>query len=111
MLEEADMEMLLLENLLEKSESNCEWKPQVNKLCFNNFDDEMKYLEGCIGEDESVKDLVSLDGQMELLSSNDKGKYELLQQKESTESLMNEGNNLIGEETVMSYEGEFVRTC
>ena len=27
MLEEADREMLLLENLLEKLESNCEWKP------------------------------------------------------------------------------------
>ena len=26
MLEEDDREMLLLENLLEKSESNCEWK-------------------------------------------------------------------------------------
>ena len=76
--------MLLLENMLEKSESNCEWKSQVNKLCFNSFDEEMKYLEGCIGKDESVKDLISLDGQMELLSSNDKGKDELLQQKEST---------------------------
>ena len=107
-LEEAGREMLLLENLLEKSESNCAWKPQVNKLCFNIFYEEMKYLEGCIGKDESVKDLVSLDGQMELLSSNDKGKYELLQQKESTESLINEGNNIIGEETTMSYEREFV---
>ena len=79
MLEELDREMLLLENLLEKSESNCEWKPQVNKLCFNSFDEEMKYIEGCIGKDESVKDLVSIDGQMELLSSNDKGKDEVLQ--------------------------------
>ena len=61
-LEKADMEMLLLENLLEKSESNCEWKPQVNKLCFNIFDEEMKYLKGCIGKYESVKYLVSLDG-------------------------------------------------
>ena len=42
-LEESNMEMLLLENLLEKSESNCEWKPHVNKLCFNSFDEEMKY--------------------------------------------------------------------
>ena len=81
---------------------------QVNKLCFNSFDEEMKYLKECIGKDESVKDLVSLDGQMELLSSNEKGKDELLQQKESTKSLINEGNNLIGEETVMSYEREFV---
>ena len=108
MLEEADREILLMESMLDKSESNCEWKPQVNKLCFNSFDEEMKYLEGCIGKDESVKDLVSLDGQMELLSSNDKRKNELLQQKESTESLNNEGRNLIGEETVMSYEREFV---
>ena len=45
---------------------------------------------------------------MELLSSNDKREDELLQQKESTESLINEGNNLIREETVMSYEKEFV---
>ena len=52
MLEEADREMLLPENLLEKFESNCEWKPQVNKLCFNSFDEEMKYLEGCIVKDE-----------------------------------------------------------
>ena len=79
MLEDADREMLLLENLLEKYESNCEWKPQVNKPCFNSFYEEMKYLEGCIGKAESVKDLFSLDGQMELLSSNDKGKNELLQ--------------------------------
>ena len=32
-LEEANREILLLENMLQKSESNCEWKPQVNKLC------------------------------------------------------------------------------
>ena len=38
-LEEADREMLLLDNLLEKSESNCEWKPQITKLCFNSFDE------------------------------------------------------------------------
>ena len=63
----------------------------------------MKYLEGCIGKDESVKYLVSLDGQMELLLRNDKGEDELLQQKESIESLLNEGNNLIEEdETIMS---------
>ena len=61
-LEEDDGEILFLENLLEKSESNCEWKPQVNKLCFNSFDEEMKHLEGCIGKDESVKNLVSLYG-------------------------------------------------
>ena len=77
-LEEADRKMLLLENLLEKPESNYEWKPQVNELCFNSVDEEMKYLEECIGKDESVKDLVSLDGQMKLLSRNDKSIYELL---------------------------------
>ena len=107
-LEEADKEILLLENLIKESESNCEWKPQVNKQCFNSFDDEMRYLEGCIGKDKSVKDLISLDGHMELLSSNDKGKDELLQQKDSTEPLINEGSNIIGEDTVMSYEREFV---
>ena len=37
-LEESNMEMLLLENLLEKYESNYEWKPQVNELCFNSVD-------------------------------------------------------------------------
>ena len=108
MLEEADRLMLLLENLLDKYESNFAWKPKVNKLCFNSFYEEMKYLEGCIGKAESVKDLVNLDGQMELLSSNDKGKDELLQQKDSTEPLINEGSNIIGEETFMSYEREFV---
>ena len=43
-LEEADRAMLLLENMLQKYVSNCEWKCQVNKLCFNSFDEEMKYL-------------------------------------------------------------------
>ena len=61
-LPESNKEMLLLENLLEKSESNCEWKPQVNKPCFNSFYEEMKYLDGYIGKDESVKDPVSPDG-------------------------------------------------
>ena len=38
-----------------------------------------------------------------MLSSNDKGEDELLQQKESIESLISEGNNLIEEdETIMS---------
>ena len=105
---ESGREMLLLENLLEKYVSNCEWKPQVNKLCFNNFDEEVMFLEVCINKYESVKYLVHLDEQMELLSSNEKIEDELLQQKESTESLINEGSNLIGEETVMSYEREFV---
>ena len=59
---EADREMLLLENLLDKSNFNCEWKPYVNKLCFNSFDRDMKYLDGYIGKDESVKDPVSPDG-------------------------------------------------
>ena len=52
--------------------------------------------------------IVSLDGHLEVLSSNDKSRDELLQKKESTESLINEGSNLIGEETIMSYEREFV---
>ena len=43
-----------------------------------------------------------------MLSSNDKGRDELLQKKESTVSLINEGINLIVEETAMSYEREFV---
>ena len=59
-------------------------------------------------KEESGKDPVSLDGQLEVLSSNDKGRDELLQKKESTVSLINEGINLIVEETVMSYEREFV---
>ena len=44
----------------------------------------------------------SLDGQLEVLSSNDKGEYELLQQKEPVKSLINEDNNLIGENIVLS---------
>ena len=43
-LEEADNEILLLEILLEKSESDCELESRVNKLCFNSFDEELKYL-------------------------------------------------------------------
>ena len=61
-LQEDEREVLLLENLLEKYESNYEWKPQVDKLCFNNFDEEVMFLEVCIDKDESVKDLVRLDG-------------------------------------------------
>ena len=61
-LEEDEREVLFLENLLEKYESNYEWKPQVDKLCFNNFDDEVMFLEVCIDKDESVKYLVRLDG-------------------------------------------------
>ena len=53
-LEEAKREILLLENLLKEFESNCELEPQVSKLCFNNFDEEMKYLEECIGRDENI---------------------------------------------------------
>ena len=61
-LEEDEREVLLLENVLEKYESNYEWKPQVDKLCFNNFDEEVMFLEVCIDKDESVKYLVRLDG-------------------------------------------------
>ena len=102
-LEEAESEILLLEILLEKFESDCELESRVNKLCFNSFDEELKYLQECIGKYEIVKDSVSLDKQMGMLSSNDKGKYELLQQKGSTQSLINEGIDLIEEdETIMS---------
>ena len=58
MLEEAEREILLLENLLKESESNCELEPQVSKLCFNNFDEEMAYLEDCITRDKNIEDLV-----------------------------------------------------
>ena len=108
MLEEDDREILLLENLLEKSESNCEWKPQVNKLCFNSFDEKMKYLEECIGKDESGKDPVSPDRQMGVFPSNDKFKEKLLQQKGFVKSLINEGNNFIGSEKIMFYMRELV---
>ena len=63
-LKEADKEILLLENLLEKSESNCELEPQVNELCFNSFDEEMRFLEECIGRYAVVKDSISLDRKM-----------------------------------------------
>ena len=73
MLEEVEREILLLENLLKESESNCELEPQVSKLCFNNFDEEMKYLEERISKDESVEDSVRM------LPNSDKGKDNLLQ--------------------------------
>ena len=77
-LEEADREIYLLENLLGKSESNCEVELQVNKLYFNSLEEEMKYLEERLRKDESVKDSVSLDREMELLSSNDEDKEDLV---------------------------------
>lgn len=77
-LEEADMEIYLLENLLKKFKSNCEEELQVNKLYFNSLDGEMKYLEEWIRKDESVKDSVSLDREMELLSSSDGDKEYLV---------------------------------
>ena len=85
-LEEAARKILLLENLLKESESNYELEPQVSKQCFNNFDEEMKYLEECIGKDESVEDSVRV------LSSSSKGKEKLWQQKGLVKSLVNEGS-------------------
>ena len=61
-LEEANRDMLLLENLLEKSYSNWKLEPYVNNLCFNSFDEEMKYLERCIDKYEGVKYFISIDG-------------------------------------------------
>jgi len=107
-LEEADKEILLLENLLRESESSCELESQVNKLCFNSFDEEMKFLEECIGKDAIVKDSVSLDSQMGVFPSNAKDQMELLQQKEFTKSLFNEGNISNGSETIMSHMTELV---
>jgi len=106
-LEEADREVYLLENLLVKSQSNRELEPRVNQLCFNSFDEEMKYLEECIGKDVVVNDSVSLDRLRGVLPSSEKSKDKLLQQKGFVKSLINEGNSLIGEETIMSYEREF----
>jgi hypothetical protein len=60
-LEEDNKEILLLENLLKESESNSELEPQVNELCFNSFDEEMRFLEECIGKDAIDKDSVNLD--------------------------------------------------
>ena len=47
-------------------------------ICFNSFDEEMKYLEECIGKDESGKDSVSTDRKMEVFPRNDKIRDELL---------------------------------
>ena len=58
----------------------------MSKLCFNNFDEEMKYLKEFIGKYESVEDLVRI------LPSSDKGKDKLLQQKRFVKSLINEGS-------------------
>ena len=63
----------------------------------------MKYLEECIGKAESRKDPVSLDRQMGVFPSNHKVKDKLLQQKGFVKSLINEGNNFIGSETIMFY--------
>ena len=103
LLEEADKEILLLENLLDKSESNCELEPQVKELCFNSFYEEMRFLEECIGRYAVVKDSISLDRKMGVLLSNDKGKDKLLQQKGFFKSLFNKGNISIGRETIMSH--------
>jgi hypothetical protein len=59
-LEEAEREILLLENLLKKSESNWKLGLQVEKLCFNNLDEEMKYFEEHIGNYEGIKDSVEV---------------------------------------------------
>lgn len=59
-LEEAEKEILLLENLLKKSESNWKLGLQVEELCFNNIDEEMKYFEEHIGNDEGIKDSVGV---------------------------------------------------
>jgi hypothetical protein len=59
-LEEAEREILLLENLLKKSEPNWKLGLQVEKLCFNNLDEEMKYFEEHIGNDGGIKDSVEV---------------------------------------------------
>jgi hypothetical protein len=59
-LEEARREILLLENLLKKSESNWNLGLQVEKLCFNNLDEEMKYFEEHMGNYEGIKDSVEV---------------------------------------------------
>ena len=43
--EEANIEILLLENLLREFESSHGLRPQVNDLIFSNFDEEMRFLE------------------------------------------------------------------
>ena len=101
MLEVADKENLLLENLLKKSESNCELEPQVNELYFNSFDEEMRFLKECIGKDAVVKDSVNLNREMGVFPSNHKRKYNLLQHKGFVKPLLNEGNISIRGETTM----------
>ena len=85
-LEEADREILLLENLLKESELKYELEPQVRNLCFNSFDEEMKYFEECIRKYESVEDSIRV------FPSSGKGKEKLWQQKGWVKSLVNEGS-------------------
>jgi hypothetical protein len=59
-LEEAEREILLLENLLKKSEPNWKLGLQVEKLCFNNLDEEMNYFEEHIGNYEGIKESVEV---------------------------------------------------
>jgi len=62
MLEEANIEILLLENLLRESKSSHELRPHVNDLSFSNFDEEMRFLEECIGRDVNEEHSVNLEG-------------------------------------------------
>ena len=71
---------------MKESESNYELEAQVRKLCFNSFDEEMKYFEEYIGKGGSVEDSVRV------LPSSGKGKDKSLQQKGLVKSLINEGS-------------------
>ena len=68
----------------------------------------MRFSEQCIGRDAFVKVPVSLDRWMGVFTCNHKGKDKLLQQKGFVKSLINEGNNFIGNETIMFCMREFV---
>ena len=85
MFEEADIEILLLENMLREFESSHELRPQVNDLSFSDLEEEMRFLEECIGRDVSKKDSASSERQIELSHSCDK-------EEDINEECIEEGN-------------------
>jgi len=94
MLEEADREILLLENMLREFDSRHELKPQVNNLSFSDFDEEMRFHESCIGKEVNKKDSTNLEGQKEMSQNNDK-------EKDSNEEEDGEDMSHIDEKTVL----------
>ena len=60
--------------MLRESESSHRLRPQVNDLSFSNLDEEMRFIEGCIGRYVNEEDSVSPAGHMEVSHNSDKEK-------------------------------------